>query len=114
DMADFLDLMDKVLHEGAPGGIFNVSTGIGHSIKEVLEAVTAHLGIEQIMPVPVVPVGVDDIPAVVLDPVRTRSLFGWEAEVDFSEAVRRVLCWYDAHGVSVTYSHLRAAPGALP
>ncbi|MFL5269731.1 MAG: NAD-dependent epimerase/dehydratase family protein [Stellaceae bacterium] len=114
DMADFLDLMDKVLHDGAPTGIFNVSTGIGHSIREVLEAVTAHLGIEQTMPVPVVPFGADDIPAVVLDPGRTRSLLGWEAEVDFSETVRRMLCWYDAHGVSVTYSHLRPAPGARP
>jgi UDP-glucose 4-epimerase len=72
------------------------------------------LGVEQTMPVPVVPVGADDIPAVVLDPGRTRSLLGWEAEVDFSETVRRMLCWYDAHGVSVTYSHLRPAPGARP
>jgi UDP-glucose 4-epimerase len=112
DMADFIDLMDRVLHEDSPTGIFNISTGIGHSIKEVFEAVTAHLGMETTMPVPVVPVGDDDVPAVVLDPQRTRSLLGWEAKVDFSETVRRMLVWYDAYGVSVTYSHLRPAPGA--
>jgi UDP-glucose 4-epimerase len=110
DMVDFVDLMDSVLHEDAPIGTFNVSTGIGHSIKEVFEAVAAHLGIEPMTPVPVVPVGEDDVPAVVLDPARTQSLLGWEAKIDFSETVRRMLCWYDAHGVSATYSHLRPPP----
>lgn len=111
DMADFVDLMDRVLHESAPTGILNVSTGIGHSIKEVFEAVAAHLGMEPTTPIPVVPVGADDLPAVVLDPVRTRSLLGWEAKVDFSATIRRMLCWYDAYGVSATYSHLRPTPG---
>src|SRR5262249_23648548 len=68
DMADFVELMDLVLDENAPTGIFNVSTGIGHSIKAVFELVAEHVGIEPTTPVPVVPVGADDIPAVVLDP----------------------------------------------
>lgn len=107
DIADFVDVMDVVLQQNAPTGIFNVSTGVGHSIKKVFDAVAEHLGIVPATPVPVLPVGDDDIPAVVLDPVRTRAVLGWEAKIDFSETVRRVLCWYDAHGVSATYSHLR-------
>jgi UDP-glucose 4-epimerase len=111
DIADFADLMDLVMCEDAPNGIFNVSTGDGHSVKEVFDAVAEHLRVDPATPVPVVPVGADDIPAVVLDPSRTQSLLGWKAKVGFSETVRRVLCWYDAHGVSATHSHLKPAAG---
>ncbi len=107
DMADFIDLMDIVLREDAPTGIFNVSTGLGHSIKEVFEEVAAHLGVDTATPVQVVPVAADDIAAVVLDPAYTFALLGWKAKVDFAETIRRVLCWYDAHGVSATFSHLK-------
>ena len=72
----------------------------------------AHLQIALAEPVPVVPAGVDDIAAVVLDPAHTFAALGWEAKVDFAETIRRVLCWYDAHGVSATYSHLKPPSAA--
>jgi nucleoside-diphosphate-sugar epimerase len=112
DMADFIDLMDLILQEDSPTGIFNVSTGLGHSIKEVFDAVAAHLHVDLSAPVPAVPIAADDIAAVVLDPARTCTAFGWQPKVDFAETISRVLCWYDAHGVSATYSHLRLPPAA--
>lgn len=111
DMSDFFALMDIVLDDGAPSGIFNVSTGVGVSIKDVFDAVVAHLGIALKDPVPIMPPAADDVPAVVLDPSRTRAALGWEAKVDFAGTMRRMLQWYDAHGVSEIYSHL-AAPKA--
>ncbi|WP_205345735.1 NAD-dependent epimerase/dehydratase family protein [Pyruvatibacter mobilis] len=39
DMDDFFSLMDKALVPGAATGIFNVSTGEGHTIKDVFNAV---------------------------------------------------------------------------
>ena len=45
DIADFLDLVDIALRADAPTGMFNVSTGEGHTIAEVFDAVAAHLGI---------------------------------------------------------------------
>ncbi len=107
DMADFLTVMELVLQEGAPTGTFNVSTGEGHSIKEVFDAVAAYLGITPDTPVPVVPCGADDVPAVVLDPARTEAALGWRARVGFAETIARMLRWYDAHGVSAIHSHLR-------
>jgi UDP-glucose 4-epimerase len=109
DILDFLSLMDIVLQQGAPTGIFNVSSGIGHSIREVFAAVSAHLRADA--SAQVVPIGDDDIAAVVLDPDRTRASFAWEAKIGFSEMISRVLCWYDRHGVSATYSHLRPVSG---
>ena len=112
DMEDFLDLMDLVLDEAAPGGVYNVSTGEGHSIKEIFDIVVDHLGLRLDEPIPVVPPGSDDIPAVVLDPARTIATLGWKPRHSFEETIRRMLRWYDAHGVSAIYSHLKA-PSAV-
>jgi UDP-glucose 4-epimerase len=112
DMEDFLDIMDVVLRDDAPTGVFNVSTGEGHTIKQVFDAVAAHLGITLAEPVSVVPPGPDDIPVVVLDPSHTTEVLGWRAKIRFSETIERMLRWYDAHGVSAIYSHLQTPPRA--
>ena len=110
DISDFLALMRIVLRDDAPIGIFNVSTGEGHTIAEVFNTVAACLGITLPEPVRVVPAAADDIAAVVLDPSRTRAALGWRAEMGFSESIARVVRWYDTHGVPVIYSHLRPPP----
>ncbi|MGH7064929.1 MAG: NAD-dependent epimerase/dehydratase family protein [Stellaceae bacterium] len=111
DIEDFIDLMDLVLRDNAPTGLFNVSTGSGHTIKEVYDAVAAALGIVPSEPVAVVAPGADDVPAVVLDPSRTCEAFGWRAKVGFAESIARMVRWYDAHGVGPIHSHLRPAAG---
>ena len=111
DMSDFCTLMDAVIREGAPTGIFNVSTGEGHSIKEVFDEVADFLGITPSEPVPVIPAAADDVTAVVLDPSATGRLFGWRSSVGFRQTIRRQLDWYRLHGVSDVHSHLTAPMG---
>lgn len=106
DMSDFLAAVDIALAADAPDGIFNVSSGAGHSIKEIYDLVRSHLGMAADPDVKVVPVGDDDVPSVVPDPSRTHAVLGWRAKVPFEETIRRLLAWYDAHGVSDVYSHL--------
>jgi nucleoside-diphosphate-sugar epimerase len=48
----------------------------------------------------------DDVPEVVLDPSETEKALGWKAQVGFEETIRRMLAWYDEHGVSSIHSHL--------
>lgn len=106
DMADFLALMDFVVRQGAPSGVFNVSSGEGHTIKEVFDEVAAYLGILLEEPVPVEAAGADDVRAVVLDPKATEQAFGWKARIGFRDLIRRQLDWYRAYGVSDVHSHL--------
>jgi len=113
DMDDFFALMDIVLRDDAPTGVFNVSTGVGASIKDVFEAVADHLGVTLKEPVQVMPPAADDVPAVVLDSSRTATELGWEARIDFAATIRRMLNWYDAHGVSEIHSHL-VVPASAP
>ena len=61
-----------------------------------------------IEPVDEVDPGADDVPAVVLDPSQTMAAFGWKPRYSFRETIRRMLAWYDAHGVTAIYSHLKA------
>lgn len=107
DIEDFLRLMDLVLRDEAPGGVFNVSTGIGHTIAEVYDAVAAAFGIVTSEPPAVVPPSTDDVPAVVLDPSRTGEAFGWRAKIGFAESIDRMIRWYETHGVGAVHSHLR-------
>ncbi len=110
DMDDFFGIMDLVMAEGAPSGLFNVSTGTGHSIKDIFDIVVDHLGITLAEPVPEVEPGADDVPAVVLDPSTTMRAFDWTPRYSFEQTIRRMLAWYDQHGVTAIYSHLKAPP----
>ena len=108
DMDDFFSAMDLVMAEGAPTGVFNVSTGTGHTIKEIFDIVARHVGAKLDAPVPEVDPGPDDVPAVVLDPSHTMATLGWRPRYDFKATIERMLAWYDRHGVTAIYSHLKA------
>jgi len=110
DMSDFMALVRMVVREDAPTGIFNVSTGEGHTIAEVFDTVARCLGICPSEPVPIVPPNADDVPAVVLDPSRTNQTFGWTARVGLAESIARMVRWYEAHDVSAIHSHLQPPP----
>lgn len=105
DMSDFLSLMD-ILLDSEYTGVFNVSTGEGHSIKEVFETVARYLKLE-VPEVPVTPVGVDDVRAVVLDAQSTTDITGWKAKVSFTDTINKQLAWYDQYGISDVFSHLK-------
>ena len=111
DMSDFLVFMDLAVAQEAPTGVFNVSTGQAHSIKEIFDLVADYLGVGP-KEVPVVPAAADDVPVVALDASETMRAFGWTARVGFAETIRRQLAWYDAHGVTDVFSHLKSAPAA--
>jgi UDP-glucose 4-epimerase len=111
DMSDFLSLMDLAILPDAPVGVFNVSTGEAHSIREIFDLVAAHLG-QAGLEVPMLAPGADDVSVVSLDPSDTERAFGWKARVGFREVIERQLRWYDRHGVSDVFSHLKAPVAA--
>ena len=107
DMKDFLSFIDLALADDAPSGLFNVSSGEGHSIKEVFDIVLDYLGGKLAEEVPIVPAAADDVATVVLDRKETEKMFGWRPLVPFAQAVLGTLAWYDKHGVTDVFSHLK-------
>ncbi|HMM75135.1 MAG TPA: NAD-dependent epimerase/dehydratase family protein [Gammaproteobacteria bacterium] len=108
DMSDFLSLMDRLLEDDVEPGVYNVSTGEGHSIKEIYDFVVSYLKLTPTEQVPIVPPAADDVPVVVLEPAETERRLGWRAKVSFADTLRRQLEWYGLHGVTDVYSHLSA------
>jgi UDP-glucose 4-epimerase len=108
DMSDFLSFMDIAIQPGSPTGIFNVSSGEAHSIKEIFDIVSQYLKLGK-MDVPITPVLDDDVPIVVLDPSLTNLAFQWRARVNFVKTIERQLEWYDQYGISDVFSHLKSA-----
>lgn len=106
-MLDFLDLFDRVIADGAPGGVFHLSSGTDISIKDIFDAVAAELGIKLDAPVAVRPSDPDDVSTILLDPSQTQRVFGWKAATPFREGLRSLIAWYDKYGVEQTFSHLR-------
>lgn len=107
DMSDFLSFMDMAIKVDAPTGVFNVASGEAHSIKEIFDIVTDYLGLGA-KEVPVVPPAADDVPVVSLDASEATLAFGWKAQIAFAETIRRQLAWYDKHGVTDVFSHLKS------
>lgn len=111
DMEDFIAFVDIAMQETAPTGCYNVASGEAHSIKEIFDIVSAHVGIS--MPdVPIVPPAADDVPVMMLDASETKKAFGWDLKYGFAETVARQLAWYDTHGVTDVFSHLKPATAA--
>jgi UDP-glucose 4-epimerase len=106
DMSDFIAFMDMAVKPGAATGVFNIATGNAHSIKEIFDLVVDYLGLEA-KEVPIVPPAADDVPVVSLDAGETFKCFGWKARIGFAETIRRQLEWYDRHGVTDVFSHLK-------
>lgn len=111
DMSDFLKLIGQLLSGSAVRGIYNISTGEGKSILDVFNLVAHYLGLKA-QEIPVVPVGEDDIETVILDPSHTLAQLNWKAEVTFEQMIHKQLAWYDKHGTSSIYSHLKAPKSA--
>jgi nucleoside-diphosphate-sugar epimerase len=107
DMSDFLSLVELALADDAPTGVFNVSTGEGHTIEEIFRLVAQHVGKPNAEPVAINPPGPDDVAQVVLDPSETEVQYKWKANVSFAETISRMLHWYDINGVTDIYSHLQ-------
>jgi nucleoside-diphosphate-sugar epimerase len=107
DITDFISILKLALKLDSPTGVFNVSTGEGHTISEIFRLVASHLGMPDAQPVAVNPPGADDVAEVILDPSATNKVFGWSAQVSFEETIKKMLRWYDVHGITDVYSHLQ-------
>ena len=107
DMDDFLSLMEQAILPDSPNGVFNVSTGKGHSIKEIYDLVNSYLGNKGEADVSIVPVNADDVQSVVLDPTETMKQFNWKPKNTFGQTISKMLSWYDEHGVTAVFSHLK-------
>lgn len=94
---DFSDVRDVVrayrllVERGEAGDVYNVCSGAGHSVREVVERLTALAGAEirpVIDPALVRPL---EVPSLVGDNMKLRTATGWEPEYSFDDTLAAVL-----------------------
>ena len=105
DPDDFFALLHRAMEPGRPTGVFNVSAGIGRSMIEIYDLVSAYLGVAR--EPTVTELQMLDVPAIVLDSTLAQSVFDWKPQVPFEESVHKVLDAYEVSGVGEIFSHLR-------
>jgi UDP-glucose 4-epimerase len=89
-VSDLVELCMKVVEHNICG-IFNVGSGVGHSILEILSAVERVTG-KEISPV-FKPARSYDVPSVILDVKHATKVFGWKPQVHLEEGVARTWRW---------------------
>ncbi|GAB4443201.1 MAG: GDP-mannose 4,6-dehydratase [Anaerolineae bacterium] len=94
---DFTDVRDVVrayylaLALGAPGAVYNIGTGVAHSIRELLDALCALSSADIDVQPDHERMRPSDVPLSVCDASRIRRDTGWEPEVSFARSLGDVL-----------------------
>jgi len=90
---DFCDGISKVVEKGAPGEIYNFSSGNEFTNRQVAERIIRYLGVPETGVV-----DVDDRPGhdfrYSISSVKTREQLGWQPHHSFDDALGRTVDWY--------------------
>ncbi|MGV1952917.1 UDP-glucose 4-epimerase GalE [Agrobacterium vitis] len=96
DLADAHVLAIDYLQKGGESGAFNLATGKGTSVKDLLEAVSEAVGAQ--VPIKYAPRRAGDAPALYASGDKARSLLGWTPQyTDINLIVKSAADWFKAH-----------------
>jgi len=93
---DVVDALQAAAVDTSAERIFNIGSGCGRSVRDIIAAIEAELG----APVPVEwsPGRPIDVPVSVLSIERARDVLGWTPKTDFTEGLRQTIRWWRARG----------------
>jgi GDP-4-dehydro-6-deoxy-D-mannose reductase len=97
---DYLDVEDVVkayallIEQGEAGDVYNVASGVGHSLRDLLELMLSLSAREiEVVEDPAL-FRPSDIPILVGDATKFRELTGWRPTVEMKETLRRLLDYW--------------------
>jgi UDP-glucose 4-epimerase/UDP-arabinose 4-epimerase len=83
----------KLLLGGDAGGVLNLGTGVGYSVRQIVDAVLAETG--QAVPLVMRPRRAGDPPILVADPSRSDAVLGFKAtQSDLGVIIRSAWAWH--------------------
>lgn len=92
------DVVDALLMSAVHAGderIFNVGSGEGTSLRELLHSIECVLG--QALRIQYTPSRSVDVPVSILNVERSHRDLNWQSNVSFAEGLRRTINWHSAH-----------------
>ncbi len=104
---DYTDVRDVVrayallLERGVPGEVYNVCSGVGVSMRALLDRLAALSGVEVRVEADPEKLRPSEIPALVGDNAKLRAATGWSPEVPLDQSLRDILAaWRETARVS--------------
>ena len=103
---DFLHVSDVVrayialLHSGRPGTVYNVASGLGLSVREVVERVLQRTGVQAELKEDPALVRAVDVPVLVGDATRLSADTGWKPTRGFDSILDDLLAYHRTHAAT--------------
>lgn len=103
---DFLHVSDVVaayialLHSGRPGAVYNVASGLGLSVREVVERVLQRTGVRAEIKEDPALVRAVDVPVLVGDAARLSADTGWKPTRGFDNILDDLLAYHRTHAAT--------------
>lgn len=104
---DLCEVVVEALQGRGAKGFYHLSSGRDYAIKELFDATVKALGISLGKEVEVRPRGEDDVFTILLDPSKIQEHFHWRVKTPLEEGIRKTVAWYQQHGITQTYTHLK-------
>jgi len=104
---DFLHVSDVVaayialLHAGRPGTVYNVASGTGLSVREVVERVLQRTGVQAELKEDPALVRAVDVPILVGDAARLSAHTGWKPTRGFDSILDDLLAYHRTHAATL-------------
>lgn len=106
-VSDLVNILEKAVDGAGRTGPYHVSSGGDYSIQELFDSTIAAMGMTLDNPVEVRPRGEDDAFTILLDPSATNRDFDWQTTVPLETGVAEAVAYYQTHGITDTYTHLK-------
>jgi UDP-glucose 4-epimerase len=89
---DVIDALQAAAHDRSDARIFNIGSGRGRSIRDVIAAIEAQLG--EKLAIDWKPGRPIDVPVSILSIERARDVLGWTPRTSFEEGLGRTIRWW--------------------
>ncbi len=110
---DYVKAMRRIIEHGQPDD-FVIASGESHSIREAVEHVGRHFGIDLFARCTTNPslMRPFDSPVVTANPAKAKAMLGWHAEVRYAELIRRLCDGFGSDRFGGGRRSLPNSPGA--
>jgi UDP-glucose 4-epimerase len=105
---DLIDVVTKAVDGVGAQGYYHISSGRDFAIRELFDETLSAMGLPP-QDVEVRGRNPDDVFSILLDPLRTNEVFGWQTSTPLRLGVRRAIDYYRQFGLTETFTHLRMA-----
>jgi UDP-glucose 4-epimerase len=105
---DVVDALILAAHAGGEERTFNIGSGVGRSVREVLAAVEQTIGTR--LHVTWKTARAVDVPVSTLSVVRARDQLGWQCKTSFSRGIAQTIAWWRGNAEFIK----GIMPAALP